>query len=84
MGKRIQLDKDEIENTVNKLEFDEEIEKFSKCLKDMTTRFSDDSIAEKTKALDQSVLEKLCPKEDVDIFTKRIEKRITCKFNFST
>ena len=77
------VNKDELNDTVNRVDFDNELEKFAVYIKELSEKFNDDQVREKANKIDESVLEKMCRKDDVSNFTQKIEKRLLCKFTYS-
>ena len=73
------VNKDELNDTVNRVDFDNELEKFAAYIKELSEKFSDEQVREKATKIDESVLEKMCRKDDVSNFTQKIEKRLLCK-----
>ena len=73
------VNKDELNDTVNRVDFDNELEKFAAYIKELSEKFSDEQVREKATKIDESVLEKMCRKDDVSNFTQKIEKHLLCK-----
>ena len=81
----LQADRDDLNETVNRVEFDLELEKFSDYIKELTNELTNDELRSKSRAVDESILETMCKKDDVSNFTRLIEQRILCKLAlFST
>ena len=78
------VNKDELNDTVNRVDFDNELEKFAVYIKELSEKFNDDQVREKANKIDESVLEKMCRKDDVSNFTQKIEKRLLCKYTCSS
>ena len=75
----LQADRDDLSETVNRVEFDLELEKFSDYIKELTNELTNDELRSKSIAIDESILETMCKKDDVNNFTRLIEQRILCK-----
>ena len=75
----LQADRDDLSETVNRVEFDLELEKFSDYIKELTNELTNDELRSKSRAIDESILETMCKKDDVNNFTRLIEQRILCK-----
>ena len=71
------VNRDEFADTVNKAEFEAEIERFSLHLNEFSTKLADEEIRAKVNTIDDSVLETMCNKNDIEDFTRQFEKRLS-------
>ena len=61
-------DKDDLSETVNRVELDGELEKFATCIQALSDKLYDEEVKRKAgQAVDESVLETMCKKDDVKI-----------------
>ena len=74
------VNRDEFADTVNKAEFEAEIEKFSLHLNEFSTKLADEEIRGKVNTIDDSVLETMCNKNYIEDFTRQFEKRLAGEF----
>ena len=74
------VNRDEFANTVKKTDFEAEIERFSVHLNEFSTKLADEEIRNKVNKIDDSVLDTMCKKNDIEDFTKQFEKRLSCNY----
>ena len=73
------VNREEFANTVTKTDFEAEIERFSVHLNEFSTKLADEEIRNKVNKIDDSVLDTMCKKNDIEDFTKQFERRLSCK-----
>ena len=61
---------------MNRVELDGELEKFATCIRELSDKLYDEEVKRKAgQAVDESVLETMCKKDDVNYLTSQIEQR---------
>merc|ERR1712106_394897 len=69
-------DKDDLSDTVNRVDLDVELEKFAIYMQELSNKLNDDELKSRAARVDESVLETMCKKDDVNQLTHQIERRI--------
>lgn len=61
---------------MNRVDLDVELEKFAIYMQELTNKLNDEELKGRAARVDESVLETMCRKDDVNHLTRQIEQRI--------